>query len=147
MKGFNSCSLGHLGQKCLTSTSSWCPFLGYCGSLGGGDPANLHPAFRELAEFTSGQAILLKDHWELEQLNDLTGGVMEGTNVVSIGSNASNRKKRRAGADSRYSIPVDDSMEKMTVTVTTTRRETKGLCFFQSRDEKKENTIKERYIL
>jgi len=40
----------------------------------------------------------------------------------------SNRKKRRAGpaGDSRYSIPVDDSMEKMVVTVSTARRNTNG---------------------
>jgi len=103
---------------------------GYCRSQGysGSNPTNLHPAFRELAELTSGQAIELKDHWELEKLNSLTGGVLEGDTVVSVGSNLSARKKRRAGraADSRYSIPVDDSMEEMIVTVTTTRQNTKG---------------------
>ena len=104
--------------------------LGYCRSQGysGNDPRNLHPAFKELAELTSGQAVLLKDHWELEQLDGLTGGVLEGTNVISLGSNMSGRKKRSAGSsgDSRYSIPVDESIEKMTVTVSTTRQDTKG---------------------
>ena len=85
--------------------------------------SEVHPAFRELAESTSGQALELKDQWELESLGTLTEGVLEGDNVVSFGSNVPNRKKRRVGriANSRYSIPVDDSMEKMTVTVSTTR--------------------------
>ena len=81
---------------------------------------------------TSGQAVLLKDQWELEKLNDLTGGVLEGTNVISVGSNMSGRKKRsiEGAGNSRYSIPVDESMEKMTVTVTTTRIDTKGGNFY-----------------
>lgn len=111
-------------------TQHWNFLVGYCRSQGysGSNPTNLHPAFRELAELTSGQAIELKDHWELEKLNSLTGGVLEGDTVVSVGSNLSARKKRRAGraADGRYSIPVDDSMEEMIVTVTTTRQNTKG---------------------
>ncbi|XP_044182994.1 von Willebrand factor A domain-containing protein 7-like [Acropora millepora] len=94
---------------------------GYCGS-------QLHPAFRQLAEATSGQVIALADDGELEQLNSLTGGSLDGNNVVSFGSNVSNRKKRRAqpAGESRYSIPVDDSMEKMVVTVSTARRNTNG---------------------
>jgi len=103
---------------------------GFCRSQGysGGDPRNLHPAFKELAELTSGQAILLKDHWELETLDGLTGGVLEGTNVISMGSNMSGRKKRSVGvaADSRYNIPVDESIEKMLVTVSTTKLDTRG---------------------
>ena len=96
--------------------------------LGSCDGRELHPAFRELAESTSGQALELRDQWELESLSTLTEGVLEGDSVVSFGSNVSNRKKRRVGriANSRYSIPVDDSMEKMTVTVSTTRN-TRGL--------------------
>lgn len=74
---------------------------------------------------------MLKDHWELEKLDGLTGGVLEGTNVISIGSNMSGRKKRSVGgaADSRYSIPVDESIEKMTVTVSTTKLDTRGWYF------------------
>ncbi|XP_022793661.1 von Willebrand factor A domain-containing protein 7-like [Stylophora pistillata] len=101
---------------------------GYCRSQGysGKDPRNLHPAFKEIAELTSGQALLLKDHWELEKLSDLTGGVLDGTNVISLGSNLSGRQKRNVGGGGRYRIPVDESIEKMTVTVTTTRIGTKG---------------------
>ena len=106
--------------------------LGFCRSQGytGNDPRNLHPAFKELAELTSGQAILLKDRWELEQLKNLMGGVLDGTNIVSVGSNKSARKRRSAGGggDSRYSIPVDESIDKMIITVTTTRLNTMGWC-------------------
>jgi len=117
----------------LPSLLSLSPFiLGFCRSQGyaGGDPRNLHPAFKELAELTSGQAILLKDHWELETLDGLTGGVLEGTNVISMGSNMSSRKKRSLGvggvADSQYNIPVDESIEKLLVTVSTTKLDTQG---------------------
>ena len=74
-----------------------------------------------------------KDHWELEELDGLTGGVLEGTNVISMGSNMSGRKKRSAdgAADSRYNIPVDESIEKMIVTVSTTKLDTKGGYFLQ----------------
>lgn len=102
---------------------------GYCSSpLNNGGLSDLHPAFRQLAEATSGQAIALRDDWELEQLNTLTGGGLDGDNVVSFGSNVSNRKKRSASqaSYSRYSIPVDDSMEKMVITVTTSRHNTNG---------------------
>ena len=107
-------------------------FVGYCRSQGysGKDPRNLHPAFKEIAELTSGQALLLKDHWELEKLSDLTGGVLDGTNVISFGSNLSGRQKRNVGGGGRYRIPVDESIEKITVTVTTTRIGTKGCRFF-----------------
>lgn len=103
---------------------------GYCTSQGYSqqDPRNLHPAFKELAELTAGQAILLKDKWELEELNDLTRGVLEGTNVISVGSNMSGRKKRNVdrARSSRYSIPVDESIEKLIISVTTTKINTKG---------------------
>ena len=96
-------------------------FKGYCGS-------QLHPAFRKLAEATSGQHIALSKKGELEQLSYLTGGSLDGYNLVSFGSNVSHRKKRSAGpaGDNLYSIPVDDSIEKMVVTVSTTRRNTNG---------------------
>ena len=102
--------------------------------MNNGGLSDLHPAFRQLAEATSGQAIALRDDWELEQLNTLTGGGLDGDNVVSFGSNVSNRKKRSASqaSYSRYSIPVDDSMEKMVITVTTSRHNTNGniqLCY------------------
>ena len=88
-------------------------FKGYCGS-------QLHPAFRQLAEATSGQVIAVSKNGELEQLSSLTGGSLDGYSLVSFGSKVSNRKTRSVGpaGDTRYSILVDDSMEKMTVTVT-----------------------------
>ncbi|XP_067023629.1 hemicentin-2-like [Acropora muricata] len=92
---------------------------GYCGS-------KLHPAFRQLAEATSGQHIALSKTGELEQLSSMTGGLLDGYSLVSFGSNVSRRKKRSTGpaGDNLYSIPVDDSMEKMVVTVSTSRSNT-----------------------
>ncbi|XP_022797736.1 von Willebrand factor A domain-containing protein 7-like [Stylophora pistillata] len=63
-----------------------------------------------------------------EQYKPLTGGVLEGTNVISVGSNMSGRKKRNVdrARSSRYSIPVDESIEKLIISVTTTKIYTKG---------------------
>ena len=96
-------------------------FKGYCGS-------QLHPAFRQLADATSGQVIALSKKGELEQLSSLTGGSLDGYSLLSFGSNGTYRKKRSAGpsGDYLYSIPVDDSMGKMTVTVSTSRSNTNG---------------------
>lgn len=89
----------------------------------------LHPTFKELADLTSGLVVLLKDHRETEKLSALMKETLRGNTVITIGSNKQSRKKRNAGgaADSRYSILVDESMEKITVTVSTTRLDTNGL--------------------
>ena len=72
---------------------------------------------------------MFKDHRELEQLSSLIGGVIEGDNIISTGSNASKRKRRTSSgtAGGRYSIPVDDSIEEMTVTISTAREDTRGV--------------------
>ena len=57
---------------------------------------------------------------ELEKVSSLTIGALDGDAIVSTGSTKTSRKKRSAGlTDSGYSIPVDDSIEKMSVTITT----------------------------
>ena len=67
----------------------------------------------------------------------MTGRLLDGYNVVSFGSNVSHRKKRSAGpaGDNLYSIPVDDTMEKMVVTVSTSRSNTNGEFKFFGRTE------------
>lgn len=96
---------------------------GYCGGRGysSRDPRNLHPAFLDLAKSTSGLAIVFNNAGELEKVSSLTIGTLDGDAIVSTGSTKKSRKKRSAGGstDSRYSIPVDDSMEMMSVTITT----------------------------
>ena len=66
---------------------------------------------------------------ELEQLSSLTIKALEGDTIISTGSTVNNRKKRSAGglSDRRYSIPVDDSIEKMSVTITTATEGTRFL--------------------
>ncbi|KXJ20080.1 Hemicentin-2 [Exaiptasia diaphana] len=80
-----------------------------------------YKSFQELADATSGQVLILSNHQELLKLTGFTGSVLGGSNVISSGSNVSNRKKRRAAGDHRYSIKVDDSIGKMSICVTTTR--------------------------
>ena len=97
--------------------------------LGQCDGSNLHPAFRKLTKATSGQDLPIKDPSELRKLNGLVEGALEGEAVVSTGSTIATKKKRSVGppADSRYRIPVDDSIEKIFVLVTTMTQRT-GLC-------------------
>ena len=94
--------------------------LGACGG-------KLHPAFRELAEFTSGQVVLLKSAKELEKLANVTRGALEGTTIISLGSSESGRKKRTSGGLRRYRFPVDDSIETVTISVKTNQPDTNGL--------------------
>lgn len=93
--------------------------LGACGD-------KLHPAFRELAEFTSGQVMLLKSAKELEKLANVIRGALEGTTIISLGSSESGRKKRTSGRLRRYRFPVDDSIETVTISVKTNQPDTNG---------------------
>ena len=93
---------------------------------------HLHPAFKDLAERTSGQTISLRKDGELEKLNNLTAGVLDGTNTLSIGSSPGHKRKRsvKNTTPRRYNFSVDESIEKLTITVSTTRQGTNGLYFF-----------------
>ena len=88
----------------------------------------LHPAFKDLAELTSGQTISLRRDGELEKLNNLTAGVLDGTSTIGIGSSPRHKKKRslKDTSPSRYNFPVDESIEKLIMTVSTTRKGTNG---------------------
>ena len=99
-------------------------------STGSCNGKRLHPAFLELSEFTSGQALLLKDAEEVEKLKNSTGEALEGTTFISMGSTMLGRKKRSSGRRSQYRFPVDDSIETLTISVKTTLRDTNGVCFF-----------------
>lgn len=86
-----------------------------------GNPKNIHQAFKDLAKSTSGLAIMFNNVGELEQVANLTIGTLEGDSIVGDGSTMRRRTKRSADGSSvsRYNIPVDDSMEKMSVTINT----------------------------
>ena len=100
-------------------------FQGYCDatlkSSVPGNPKTLHQAFKDLAKSTSGLAIMFNNKGELEQVTNLTIGTLEGDSIVGDGSTTRARTKRSADGSSvsRYNIPVDDSMEKMSVTINT----------------------------
>ena len=97
-------------------------FQDYCGrSSDSRNPKNLHPAFLKLAEYTSGQVIMFHNLGELERLNNWAIKMMKGYVLVTGGSNEGSRKRRSPSGptDSRYTIPVDDSVENMFVTINT----------------------------
>ena len=91
----------------------------------------LHASFLELADFTSGQALLLRDASEIEKLKNITVKALEGVTFINMGSSMLGRKKRSSGRQSRYRFPIDDSIETLTISVKTTRRDTNGLCFLE----------------
>ena len=92
------------------------------GACGG----KIHPAFRKLAEFTSGQVVLLKSAEELEKLENVTRGALDGTTIISFRSSKTGRKERTSGGLYRYRFPVDDSIETVTVSVVTNQPDTNG---------------------
>lgn len=72
---------------------------------------------------------MFNNEGELEQVTNLTIGTLEGDTIVSTGSNKTSRKKRSSAGltDSRYTIPVDDSIEKLSVTINTATEGTRYL--------------------
>ena len=132
-----------LFKVCITHHCS--PLAGECHGL---DVTGVHPAFSAIAAATNGQVFRLSNELELGRLNGLTGSVLGGSNSISIGSNISNRKRRRAvsfdrlplsilrdrdhllsddlrspradqaAGASHHSIVVDDSIEELTISLT-----------------------------
>ncbi|EDO33717.1 predicted protein [Nematostella vectensis] len=82
--------------------------------------------FKEIAEATSGQLLTLKSVSELQQLDALTGSVLGGSNIISAGSNFVNRKKR-SPQNGSYRFKVDDSVEQMSVCITTSGTNKNGI--------------------
>ncbi|XP_048581792.1 von Willebrand factor A domain-containing protein 7 [Nematostella vectensis] len=82
--------------------------------------------FKEIAEATSGQLLTLKNVSELQQLDALTGSVLGGSNIISAGSNFVNRKKR-SPQNGSYRFKVDDSVEQMSVCITTSGTNKNGI--------------------
>ena len=76
--------------------------------------------FEELARETGGQFLKLLNAHELKKLSSSVGVTLGGTTVLAKGgSNSASGKKRRSPRSSSYDIPIDDSAEKIIVSVTT----------------------------
>ena len=80
--------------------------------------------FEELASETCGQMLKLPSSSELKKLSSITGVTLAGTTCLVKGSsgNSSGKKKRSPrGSSYSYSIIVDDSTEKIIISVSTER--------------------------
>ncbi len=80
--------------------------------------------FEKLARETCGQMLILPNSNELRKLSGLTSVTLGGTTCLDSGdSNSSTGKRRRSprGSSYTYSIPVDDSTEKIIISVSTER--------------------------
>ena len=78
--------------------------------------------FVKIASETCGQMLQLSTSHELGQLSGITGVALEGTTCLRNGNSGSlNGKKKRSLRESSfsYSIPVDDSTEKIIISVST----------------------------
>ena len=78
--------------------------------------------FERLARETCGQMFKLPTSAELNRLSGITAGALAGATCLATGGsgNTSGRKKRSVPGSS-YRIPVDDSTEKLIISVTTER--------------------------
>jgi len=78
-------------------------------------------SFHEIAQETMGQVFELKNHQELTQLEGLTATSLGGTAIIANGiQNQSARKKRSTSQalKSDFSIPIDDSIDTLVISVT-----------------------------
>ena len=78
--------------------------------------------FEKLASETCGQMLKLPSSYELRKLSGLTGITLAGTTCLAKGGpGTSIGKKRRSprGSSYTYNIPVDDSTEKIIISVST----------------------------
>lgn len=85
-------------------------------------------SFKEIAQATMGQVFELKDHNELEQLQGLTATSLGGTAVVvnAIHNQSARKKRSLSKAPNSYSIPVDDSIDTLVISVTADQPTTGG---------------------
>ena len=77
--------------------------------------------FENLAEETCGQLFNLASSHELKRLKGFTAGALAGATCQANGGENTSGRKKRSVRRSSYSIPVDDSTEKLIISVTTER--------------------------
>lgn len=84
-----------------------------CGSSG-----SLQP-FHDVASKTGGLVYSLKTTTDLKQLGQLVSRPLQGCFSMSSGKSESSMGRKKRAADVEYKISVDDSIDKVTVSVTT----------------------------
>lgn len=80
--------------------------------------------FEEMAKETCGQLFKLPNAHELRKLSGVTAGALAGATCLEKGEqtgSASGKKKKRSLSRYTYTIPIDDSTEKIIISVTTER--------------------------
>lgn len=78
--------------------------------------------FERLARETCGQLFRFPNRMELRRVTSLTAGSLAGATCLATGGvGSSSGKKKRSVSGSSYSILIDDSTEKIIVSVTTER--------------------------
>ncbi len=82
-----------------------------------GDPS--FTSFEDLARETCGQMLRLPSSNDLKKLSTITGISLTGTTCLCSGGDISASGKKKRSATKEYEIPLDDSIEKVIVTVTT----------------------------
>ena len=75
--------------------------------------------FEDLARETCGQMLYLPSSSELKDLSSITGISLTGTTCLCGGGHDNSSGKKKRSTTTEYTIPVDDSIEKIIVTVTT----------------------------
>ena len=75
--------------------------------------------FEDLARATCGQMLYLPSSSELKDFSSITGISLTGATCLCGGGHDNSSGKKKRSITTEYTIPVDDSIEKIIVTVTT----------------------------
>jgi hypothetical protein len=82
-------------------------------------PSNALQPFRDIAEETDGFVYPMKTTLDLKRLGKLVAGSLRGTVPIGSGTGGSSGRRKRSITHTEYSISIDDSIEKISVSVTT----------------------------
>ena len=77
-------------------------------------------SFNDLAEESNGQELLFTNATGISKMGAITAAALDGLTTIAVGGSTVRRSKRAVGKPNKlYNIPVDESMDKLIVTVTT----------------------------
>ena len=78
--------------------------------------------FEKMTKETCGQMFNLPTSYELRKLSGVTAGALAGATCLATGGAGNTSGKKKRSLSGSYSIPIDDSTEKIIISVTTEQR-------------------------
>lgn len=92
----------------------------YSTAPGSCKKAQTFQSFNDLAEESNGQELLFNNATGISMMGSITAAALDGLTTIAVGGNTVRRSKRAVAnkPNKKYTIPVDESMDKLIVTVT-----------------------------